>query len=109
MSPDEPLTSPYLFGLNVRAWPAGHAVVLDDGAFGWPARKLSQMPAGEYLVQAVLNRYETYHLATDASSSCPGQGRGAAVGAKPGNLYSTPVRVHLDPAHPLRTALAARQ
>ena len=38
-------------------------MVIDDGAFGWPARKLSQLPAGDYLVQAVLNRYETYHLA----------------------------------------------
>ena len=63
VEPNAPLECPYLFGQNVDGLAPGHAVVLADTAFGWPARQLSEVPAGDYLVQAVLNRYETYHLA----------------------------------------------
>ncbi len=110
VSPDEPLESPYIFGLNVEGMAGGHAVVIDDGAFGWPARKLSQLPAGEYLVQAVLNRYETYHMGDGRTLKlAPDKGEGQQWALKPGNLYSTPVRVHIDPAHPVRTALELEQ
>jgi hypothetical protein len=106
VSPDEPLESPYIFGLNVEGMTGGHAVVIDDAAFGWPVRKLSQVPSGDYLVQAVLNRYETYRLADGRTLKlAPDKGEGQQWALKPGNLYSTPLRVHLDPAHPLRTAL----
>ena len=83
VSPDEPLASPYIFGLNVEGMAGGQAVVIDDRAFGWPARKLSRVPAGDYLVQAVLNRYETFHLARRADAeAAAGQGRGTAMGAQ---------------------------
>jgi hypothetical protein len=63
VAPNEPLSAPYLFGLNVDGMAPGRPVVLDDTAFGWPSRQLSKVPSGDYLVQAVLNRYETFHLA----------------------------------------------
>src|SRR5271170_3435229 len=63
VEPNEPLASPYIFGLNVEALAPGHAAILNDNAFGWPARRLAALPTGDYLVQAVLNRYETFHLA----------------------------------------------
>jgi hypothetical protein len=106
VSPDEPLTSPYIFGRNVDGLLPGHPVVIDGRAFGWPARSLSQLPAGEYLLQAVLNRYETYHLADGRVLKLPpDKGEGQQWAQKPGNLYSTALRVHIDPRHPLRTAL----
>ena len=92
VSPDEPLSSPYIFGLNVEALAAGQAVVLDDRAFGWPARKLSEVPPGEYFVQAVLNRYETYRLADGRVLLPPDKGEGQQWASKPGNLYSTAAR-----------------
>lgn len=107
VSPDEPLSSPYLFGLNVEAMQPGEAIVLDGRAFGWPAGRLAQLPAGDYLVQAVLNRYETFHLADGRVLKLPpDQGEGQQWALKPGNLYSAPLRVHIDPAHPHRTALS---
>ena len=110
VDPDDPLVSPYLFGINVDALAAGQSAVLDDAAFGWPARRLSQLPAGDYYVQAVLNRYETFHLADGRVLKLPpDQGEGQQWQEKPGNLYSVPVRVHVDPAHPLRTALILDQ
>ena len=104
---DEPLSSPFIFGLNVDGMTAGQTVVMDDRAFGWPARRLSQLPAGEYFVQVVLNGYETFHLADGRTLKlAPDRGEGQQWSSKPGNLYSVPLRVRLDPAHPVRTALS---
>lgn len=110
VEPNEPLASPYIFGMNVDAMAGGQTVVLDDGAFGWPARHLSSVPAGDYLVQAVLNRYETFHMPDGRTLKLPpDQGEGQQWASKPGNLYSTSMRVHIDPAHPVRTALVLDQ
>jgi hypothetical protein len=107
---DEPLASPFLFGLNVEGMTPGQTVVMDDRAFGWPARRLSQLPAGEYFVQVVLNRYETFHLADGRTLKLPpDRGEGQQWSSKPGNLYSVPRRVRIDPAHPERTTLALAQ
>jgi hypothetical protein len=110
VGPDEPLDSPYLFGLNVDGMTPGAPVVIDDKAFGWPARRLSQVPPGDYLVQAVLNRYETFHLSDGRTLKLPpDKGEGQQWARKPGNLYSTPIRVHIDPAHAVRTSLLLDQ
>ena len=98
VEPNEPLDSPYLFGQTVDALAPGQALVLNDKAFGWPARRLSDLPAGDYNVQAVLNRYETFHLADGRVLKLPpDQGEGQQWASKPGNLYSRPIRVHLAP------------
>ena len=110
VEPDEPLASPYIFGLNVEALAPGHAVIVDDHAFGWPAARLSSLPAGEYLVQAVLNRYESFHLADGRVLKLPpDRGEGQQWAHKPGNLYSTPIHLRLDPSRPVRTALLLDQ
>src|SRR3569833_465757 len=106
VEPNEALDSPYLFGMNVINLAPGTPAVLDDRAFGWPARKLSLLPPGEYFVQAVLNRYEAFHLADGRSLMLPpDQGEGQKWAAKPGNLYSKPIKVTLGG----RTALVLDQ
>ena len=106
---NEPLDSPYLFGMNVDAWSPGANVTLNDKAFGWPAARLSAVPSGDYSVQAVLNRYETFHLADGRTLKLPpDKGEGQQWARKPGNLYSTPVQLHIDRAHPVRTAVGSR-
>jgi len=110
VEPNEPLASPYLFGLDVDGMAPGHAVLLDDKVFGWPAARLSAVPAGDYLVQAVLNRYETYHLADGRVLKLPpDQGEGQHWAEKPGNLYSTPLQIHVDPSHAAVTGLILDQ
>ena len=97
VEPNEPLASPYIFGLNVENLAPGHAAILNDNAFGWPARRLAALPTGDYLVQAVLNRYETFHLADGRTLKLPpDKGEGQQWAKKPGNLYSTPRVLHLD-------------
>jgi hypothetical protein len=103
---NEPLASPYLFGLNIDGLRPGVDAVIDDKAFGWPAAHLSAIPSGDYFVQAVLNRYETFHLADGRTLKLPpDMGEGQQWARKPGNLYSTAVKVHLDAVHPSRIAL----
>lgn len=110
VEPNEPLACPYIFGFNVDGLAPGQMVILDDSAFGWPARRLSDIPAGDYLVQAVLNRYEVFHLADGRTLKLPpDRSEGQQWAKKPGNLYSKPVLVHIDPAHPTESTLLLDQ
>ncbi len=110
VAPNAPLDAPYMFGLTVDGLAPGATAVLDDTAFGWPSRTLSGLPEGDYLVQAVLNRYETFHLADGRVLKLPpDKGEGQQWQLKPGNLYSKPVKLHIDPAHPQPIALSLDQ
>jgi hypothetical protein len=83
-----------------------HAANFNDNAFGWPAAHLAALPTGDYLVQAVLNRYETFHLADGRILKLPpDKGEGQQWAKKPGNLYSTARVLHLDQSHPARFSL----
>jgi hypothetical protein len=87
------------FGLDVVGLKPGEPAVFDAGTFGHPLRSLADLPAGEYWVQGLLNRYETFHLASGhAVKLPPDKGEGQRWNAKPGNLYSRPVKMRLDPA-----------
>lgn len=104
---DKPLKSPYLFGVQVEGLKPGAAAVIEPKVFGWPAATLNAIKAGDYTVQAVLNRYQTYHRADGSVVSLsPDKGEGQNWAIKPGNLYSTAVRMHVDPAHPQRITLS---
>src|ERR1700675_2394627 len=63
VEPNEPLASPYLFGLNVEGLAPAQAAIVNDNAFGWPAPRLAALPTGDSLGQAALNRYETFYAA----------------------------------------------
>jgi len=87
------------FGLDVEGLKPGEPAVFDGGALGYPLESLADLPAGEYWVQALLNRYETFHLANGHVVKLPpDKGEGQHWNAKPGNLYSRPVKMRLDPA-----------
>ncbi len=70
--------------------------VIDEGAVGYPLAKLSDLPAGDYTVQAVLNLYDTFHLGDGRVLSLPpDRGEGQLWNEKPGNLFSQPQNAHL--------------
>jgi hypothetical protein len=95
---EAPLRSPAMFGKTVQALRPGGRVVVGDDAYGWPMRRLSALPAGDYTVQAVLNRYETFNRADGSTVQLPPEmGEGQQWNLKPGNLYSRPMLVHLGP------------
>ncbi len=65
--------------------------------FGYPIASLSALPPGDYVVQAVLHRYETFNLASGHTVKLPmDRGEGQQWNRAPGNLFSTPRRLRVD-------------
>jgi hypothetical protein len=88
-----------MFGVDVDAMSPGQPVVIDERVVGWPARSLKDIPAGDYYVQALLNRYETFKRSDGHTVKMPmDQGEGQHWDIKPGNFYSKPVKMRVDPA-----------
>ena len=85
-----------LFGLDIDGMKPGEPVVMDDAAFGYPVRYLHDVPAGEYFVQVVLHKYETFHRADGYTVKLPmDRGEGQHWELAPGNLYSKPQKITL--------------
>ena len=94
----EDLTTQQVFGVDVDGWKSGQTKVVDQGAFGYPVRSLTQLPAGEYWVQALLHKYETFRRSDGHTVKLPmDRGEGQQWNRAPGNLYSTPRKVRVDP------------
>ncbi len=92
-------TSQQAFGVDVDALAPGATAVVDSTTLGYPRESLKDIPAGDYYVQAVLNIYQTFHLANGHTVKLPpDKGEGQHWQSKPGNLFSKPRKVHLDPA-----------
>ena len=92
----EDLSTQQVFGVDVEGWKAGEAKIVDDGAFGYPRRSLAEVPPGDYWVQALLHRYETFHRADGHTVTLPmDRGEGQQWNSGPGNLYSTPVKIRI--------------
>ena len=88
-----------VFGKDVDNWQPGKAQLLGVDAFGYPIERLYQIPPGDYYVQALLHKYETFHLKTGHNVKLPmDRGEGQHWNEAPGNIYSTPVKIHIDPA-----------
>jgi hypothetical protein len=93
--------SQQVFGTDVDALAPGTPAVIDSSTLGYPAESLNDVPAGDYWIQTVLNIYETFHLGNGHTVKLPpDKGEGQHWPVKPGNLYSKPVKMHLDPKAP---------
>ena len=93
----EDLTTQQVFGVNVDGWKPGQSTVVDQSAFGYPVRSLAQLPPGEYWVQALLHRYETFKRSDGHTVKLPmDRGEGQQWSRAPGNLYSKPRKIRLD-------------
>lgn len=90
--------SAQIFGADVENAAPGSTVRIDEKTIGYPLRSLSELQPGDYYVQAVLNVYETFHLGNGKTVKLPpDKGEGQHWQTKPGNPYSGPMKVHLDP------------
>ena len=92
-------TTQLVFGIDVENWRGGEERIVDARAFGYPLRSLSDLPNGSYRVQALINRYETFRRSDGHTVKLPpDRWEGQQWSRKPGNLYSKPTEIALDPA-----------
>ena len=88
-----------VFGIDVDGLKAGEPASIDASVLGYPRDGIRDVPAGTYTVQALLHRYETFHRADGHTVKLPmDRGEGQHWNLAPGNLYSTPRTVAIDPA-----------
>jgi hypothetical protein len=82
-----------VFGIDVNSLGPGEKVIIDAKAFGFPLASLSMITDGEYYIQALLHRYETFHRSDGHVVKLPmDRGEGQQWNKAPGNLYSTVVK-----------------
>lgn len=87
-----------VFGIDAENWKPGSAMVVDSHADGWPLHSISELKPGEYIVQALLHKYETFRLFDGRVLKLPmDRGEGQQWNRAPGNLYSKPARLHIGP------------
>jgi Putative esterase len=88
------------WGQDVSSLDPGEAVVFDGGSseFGYPLRAMSQLPPGDYHVQAFMNVYMKFERADGSvvwlHRPC---GDGHFMFDSPRNLYSDVAALHIDP------------
>ena len=98
---DTSLKTQQVFGVDVLGWKPGEEAVFAGDVLGYPAVGLGDIPPGTYQVQALLHRYETFHRADGHVVKLPmDRGEGQQWSKAPGNLYSTPRSLTIDPAKP---------
>jgi hypothetical protein len=100
MQIDDTPKSQMVFGITVDGLKPGEAVDFESKSYeprpsGYPIGEIDKIPPGDYTVQAVLNVYQTFHRADGSVVKlAPDMGEGQHWNIKPGNLYSTSMKVH---------------
>jgi len=105
---NEDLNTQQVFGIDVNGLKPGQEVMVDASAFGYPLRSLSDLKPGNYWVQALLHRYETFKRADGHTVKLPmDRGEGQQWNSAPGNLYSVPQKlaVHADDGRNIKITL----
>lgn len=96
-----------IFGMDVEGLGGGESIAFNSGALGYPLERLGDVPPGQYWVQALLHRYETFHRADGHVVKLPmDRGEGQQWRSAPGNLFSTPRLVRVAEGERVRVELA---
>jgi S-formylglutathione hydrolase FrmB len=86
-----------LFAQDVLSWKPGSSVVMDSEAVGSPELKLSDLPEGDYYVQALFNRYTEFKRADGHIIwAHMDQWEGQNFARSPGNTYSQVEHIHVS-------------
>lgn len=92
------LSTQLVFGIDVEEWKPGESIHIDKAAYGYPIQQLKDVPKGDYYVQALLHKYETFKRGDGHTVKMPmDRGEGQRWNRAPGNLYSTPKKISFDP------------
>ena len=87
-----------IFGIDVDGLKPGAEAIVDASALGYPIDSVAQIPPGKYYVQALLHKYETFRRSDGHVVKLPmDRGEGQQWARAPGNFYSTPQSITIDP------------
>jgi hypothetical protein len=88
-----------VFGLDLDSWPASKSKTINSqNMFGYPIQALKDIPAGEYYVQVLLHKYETFNRKDGHIVKLPmDRGEGQQWNLAPGNIYSKPLKIKINP------------
>lgn len=87
---------PAVYGVDLDQLPAGKSTVVGNSATSYPMQ-LSELPPGDYYVQAVVNVYQQFHRSDGHTIWVHmGDGRVEFFNFAGGNLYSDVQKVHID-------------
>jgi hypothetical protein len=105
------LSTGLVFGVDVDGWRPGETRIVEaSNAYGFPITSMRDVPAGTYRVQALINRYETFTRSDGHTLKLPpDKGEGQQWNRKPGNLYSAPRAVAVNPARAATIRLSLDQ
>ena len=93
---DDP-ESQMVFGIDVENFAPGESVTIDGSVFGYPVKSITDIPDGEYFIQAMLHMYETYQLSNGHIVKLPiDRGEGQKWNISPGNLYSKTQKIRIN-------------
>lgn len=99
MEVQENYLSAQAFGVDAENADPARPLVIDAKTVGYPRHFLSDLDPGDYFVQGVFNVYEQFHLASGKTLWLPpDRGEGQHWNVKPGNPYSAPIKIHIDPS-----------
>jgi hypothetical protein len=88
-----------VFGSDVEMLGGGKQIVMNAGnSFGYPMKNLSDIPPGEYYLQAVFHRYEIMYREDGAILRLPmDDWEGQQWNRSPGNLFMKPQKIVIEP------------
>jgi hypothetical protein len=99
-----------LFGKDFSGLNPGETVIIDRSTLGYPVNRMMDVEPGEYYVQAVLNKYTRFDRSDGHTVWMHmDQWEGQRWMRSPGNAYSLPKKVTLDPAHSGLVSLTATE
>lgn len=100
------VTTQQAFGVDVEGWAEGAETRFEGTELGYPARAWADVPPGDYWVQALLHVYDTFRMGDGRVLKLPpDRGEGQDWKLAPGNLYSTPKQMRVEPGKLLRVTL----
>src|SRR5262245_6514144 len=87
-----------LFAVDVSDLAPGKPAVIDASTYGYPIESLSGLPPGEYFAEGFFNVYTRYDRADGKTIwAHADRWEGQDWKRSPGNLFSKPVKITVDP------------
>ena len=84
-----------IIGKDVSQWESGSLETFKSNTLAYPIENLNELESGEYFVQALLHKYDTFNLSNGHTVQLPmDQGEGQHWNISPKNIYSKSLKVN---------------